>query len=89
MALNRATREFVDVDAQIDSQYSSYSSTDVMVEQVGDGTNVRHVIWQVSTGAAIDPGSSTDYDAAPNGSVFIDNVGVHYRKAAASTWTAF
>ena len=88
MALNRATREFVGVDAQIDSAYD-FDPTVVMVERVSDGTNVRLIIWQISTGSAVNPGSGTTYDAAPLGSVFIDNVGLHYRKAAASTWTSF
>lgn len=89
MPLNRATREWVDIDALADSAFSNYVATEVMVEQIQDlNGNQRHVIWQISS-VAIDPDAVSTYDQAPTGSVFIDNVGVHYRKAAATTWTAF
>lgn len=88
--LNRGKRDLIDVDAQIDSAFSAYVATDVMVESISDDSgNVRHEIWQISTGSAINPGSGVLYDAAPTGSLFHDNVGLTYRKAAASTWTSF
>lgn len=88
MALNRAYRDWVDVDALVDSDFSNYVAADVMVERISDnvGADVIHEIWQKGTGSVIDPNAISTYDQAPLGSLFHDNVGLTWRKTAATTW---
>ena len=88
MPLNRAYRDWADVDALVDSAFSNYVAADVMVEVITDnvGANRRHEIWQISSGAVIDPNAISTYDQAPTGSHFTDNAGQVWRKTGATTW---
>ena len=86
--LNRASSEWVDVDALEDSQFSAYLEGSVMVEVVGDNNgNQIHKIHNIS-GTTIDPNGDVLYDAAAIGSLFFDGPGGKlFIKNNATTWT--
>ena len=83
--LNRASHEWVDVDALEDSTFSAY--VDVMVEVIGDKSgNQIHKIHNTS-GTTIDPNGDVLYDAAAIGSLFFDGPGGKlFIKSDATTW---
>lgn len=85
--INRASGEWIDVDALQDGQFSAYVEADVMVEIVSDNSgNFIHKIHNI-TSATIDPNGDTLYDAAPIGSLFFDGPGGKlFIKDTATTW---
>lgn len=88
MALNRATFEWADTDALVDSVHTLFDAAVVMTQVLRDqdGKFEKLRIHQISTGAAIDPNAVATYDSAPTASTFEDNAGLRWRKTAATTW---